>query len=258
MAYSGNERPYNGKDNHNRKNGHNNRNNTQVADVLGAGASKLKKKIRDIERLLKKDNIPAHIRVDNERSLKALKVDLVNTQNSLKAKEVAKKYHMVRFFERKKAIRKLKQAMKSFEDVSKTEVRKDIKKARKVVSHSEVDVAYVILFPKEEKYISLYPNAKAGEDQSTLNNAKAKKGAQMTEQRKRELRKNVEKLIETGKLPFSFDDVLAGKTIKVDTSSYSQSTPHQEIDAPNKEHHNNKHGQDKEVEQEEEEDDFFE
>lgn len=254
MAYTSSEKPYSGKTNHGRNNGRNNRNNnTQVADVLGAGASKLKKKIRDIERLLKKDNIPAHIRVDNERSLKALKVDLVNTQKSLKAKEVAKKYHMVRFFERKKAIRKLKQAMKAYEDVSKTEVRKDIKKARKVVHHSEVDVAYVILFPKEEKYISLYPNAKEGEDKSTLNNPKAKKGAQMTEQRKRELRKNVEKLIESGKLPFSFEDVLNGKTIKVDTSSYSQTTPHQEIDAPASE---DTHAQVKEAE--EEEDDFFE
>lgn len=180
---------------------------------------------------------------------------MANTQQTLKAKEIAKKYHMVRFFEKKKAIRKLKQAMKTVEEVSKTEVRKDIKKARKVVHHAEIDVAYVVLFPKEEKYISLYPNAKEGEDKSTLNNPKAKMGMQLTEARKREIRKGVEKLMEEGKLPFTFEEVLSGKTLKVDTSIFSNIKPIEEIDAPTTK------SQKQEIKKEdeaEEDDEFFE
>ncbi|KAK6462531.1 rRNA-processing protein EFG1 [Scheffersomyces coipomensis] len=215
----------------------------EVSKVLGAGSSKIKKKIRDIERLLKKDNLPANVRVENERSLKALKVELGNTKLNLKAKEISKKYHMVRFFEKKKAVRKAKQARKEFEEVSKAGVRKEIKKARKKLRHSEVDLAYIVLFPKTEKYISLYPNPKEN-DEVDMKNPKAKKGIQLTEQRKRELINQAEKLIEEDKLPFSLEDVIQGKTIKLDERSHNE-VPTEEIDAPVQK-------------EEEEEDDFFE
>lgn len=219
----------------------------EVAGVIGTGASKTRKKMRDIERLLKKDTLPAHVRVENERALKALGVELQNTQYNLKAKQNAKKYHMVRFFEKKKAIRKLKQARKTLEDTASTEVRKDIKKARKVVKHSEVDIVYVMLFPKTEKYISLYPNPKEDDKTELSKNPKAKKGMQMTEERKRELRKQAERLLDENKLPFSIDDVLQGKTIRLDdTQNHAVLT--EEIDAPSKKYND----------EEEKEDDFFE
>ncbi|ODV78727.1 uncharacterized protein CANTADRAFT_7075 [Suhomyces tanzawaensis NRRL Y-17324] len=199
----------------------------EVASIIGGGAAKLKKKIRDIQRLLKKDNLPGDVRTENERALKGLQVELQNTQLNLKAKEIAKKYHMVRFFERKKAIRKLKGARKQLEDAEKTEVKKDIKKARKVVKHSEIDLAYVVLFPKTEKYISLYPNSeKDGED----TNPKAKKGLLMTDERRLQFKKEVENLIDENKLPFSIEDALKGRSIQVD-HYHSSHQDQQEIDA---------------------------
>lgn len=218
----------------------------EVAGVMGTGAAKIRKKIRDIERLLKKDTLPAHVRNENERALKALKVELQNTQHNLKAKQNAKKYHMVRFFEKKKAIRKVKQAKKTLEEASSTEVRKDIKKARKVVRHSEIDLVYVMIFPKTEKYISLYPNPKEDDKVDLSKNPKAKKGTQMTEERKRELRKQAETLLDEGKLPFSIDDVLQGKTVKLDNMEHAVFT--EEIDAPVK----------KDDGEDVKEDDFFE
>ncbi|EGW31107.1 rRNA-processing protein EFG1 [Spathaspora passalidarum NRRL Y-27907] len=202
-----------------------------VADTLNSGASKIKKKIRDIERLLAKktNNLPADKRIEYDRALKALRVELANAQTQIKAKEIAKKYHMVRFFEKKKAVRKLKQLKKTFDEVSKTEVRKDIKKARRAVRQGEIDVAYVILFPKTEKYISLYPNPKEN-DQVDAKDPKAILGAKRTQERRSQFRKEVEKLMDDGKLPFSIDDALAGKTIKVD--AVQQATSTQEIDAP--------------------------
>lgn len=218
----------------------------EVAGVIGTGASKIRKKMRDIERLLKKDTLPAHVRIENERALKALGVELQNTQLNLKAKQNAKKYHMVRFFEKKKAVRKLKQARKALEDAASTEVRKDIKKARKVVRHSEIDIVYVVLFPKTEKYISLYPNPKEDDKEELSKNPKAKKGMQMTEERKRELRKQAERLLDENKLPFSIEDVLQGKTIRLDDNQ-NHAVLTEEIDAPSKKDN-----------EEEKEDDFFE
>ena len=203
------------------------RQGSALADIYNSGSAKIKKKIRDIERLLKKDNVPANIRIDNERALKALKVELANKQQDHKTQKIAKKYHMVRFFERKKALRKLKQARKELQNVLETGERKDIKKARKVVRHCEIDVAYVVLFPKAEKYISLYPNHQPEKNPDTEN---AKKGLEKTESRRRELKKKVEKLVDDKALPFSIDDLLEGKS--VDVKHDFESGHNQEIDAP--------------------------
>lgn len=70
---------------------------------------------------------------------------------------------------------------------------------------------------------------------------------QMTEERKRELRKQAERLLDENKLPFSIDDVLQGKTIRLDdTQNHAVLT--EEIDAPSKKYND----------EEEKEDDFFE
>lgn len=104
-----------------------------------------------------------------------------------------------------------------------------------------------MLFPKTEKYISLYPNPKEDDKTELSKNPKAKKGMQMTEERKRELRKQAERLLDENKLPFSIDDVLQGKTIRLDdTQNHAVLT--EEIDAPSKKYND----------EEEKEDDFFE
>lgn len=207
------------------------------ADIYSAGSAKIKKKIRDIERLLKKQNVPANIRIDNERALKALNVELTSKQQDNKTQKIAKKYHMVRFFERKKALRKLKQARKALQEVLESGERKDIKKARKVVRHSEIDVAYVVLFPKAEKYISLYPNH---QPEKTADSENAKRGLEKTDAQRREHRKKMEKLVDDKNLPFSMDDLLEGKSVEIRHSTAA--VP--EIDAPET--------------KDQEEDDFFE
>lgn len=54
----------------------------------------------------------------------------------------------------------------------------------------------------------------------------------------------MEELIDSGKLPFTFEDVLAGKTVQVENATLPEQE--EEIDAP------------QEKPQEEEEDEFFE
>ncbi|KAI5964345.1 uncharacterized protein KGF55_002287 [Candida pseudojiufengensis] len=219
----------------------------EVSKVINTGSSsKLKKKIRDIERLLKKaeepnSKLPANKKVEYSRALKGLKIELEQSQLNLKQKTNATKYHMVRFFERKKAIRKLKQIRKTFEEVQKTEVKKDIKKVRKQLRHGEIDLLYVVLFPKSEKYISLYPSS----NDEDLNDPNVKAGLRKTDARRTEFKKQVENLLKENKLTFTIDDILQGKQIKTLEIEHK---PTKEIDAP----------ETKVESKEEEEDDFFE
>ncbi|WPK24422.1 hypothetical protein PUMCH_001696 [Australozyma saopauloensis] len=199
------------------------RSGTDLSDVLGSSA-RARKKIKSIEGLLQRDNLPADVRIEKERALKALQADLKNTLFKLKTQKRAKKYHMVRFFERKKALRKLKQAKKALDEATETAVKKDIKKARRAMHHCQVDVAYVFMFPKSEKYISLYPAENSELDDNE------KKGKLLTDEKRLEFKKKVEELIESDRLPFTFEDALDGKTIIVDNIKWPEQT--KEIDAP--------------------------
>lgn len=212
------------------------RSGTDLSNVFGSSV-RARKKIKSLEGLLERDNLPADVRIEKERALKALRADLKNTMFRLKTQKRAKKYHMVRFFERKKALRKLKQATKVFDEATEAGVKKDIKKARRALHHCQVDVAYVFMYPKSEKYISLYPIESEDLDENE------KKGRAITDAKRLEFKKKVEDLIESDRLPFSFDDALAGKTIIVDNIKWPE--PTKEIDAPA-------------AAAQEEEDDFFE
>lgn len=221
-----------------RNQGRYDRYNTDLSDVLGSTV-RVKKKMKSIENLLSKETLPADIRIEKERALKALQADLKNTRFNMKTRERAKKYHMLRFFERKKALRKLKQATKAHKEATEADVRKEIKKARKVLKHAQIDVAYVYLFPKSEKYIALYPNEPLAE---MLKDSNVKKGMQQTDEKRQQFRKRMEELIDGDRLPFTFEDALAGKTIQVDEDRLPE--PEVEVDAPQ--------------EAEDQEDDFFE
>lgn len=214
--------------------------NTDLSGVFGSTV-RAKKEIKKIQNLLQKDDLPADVRVEKERALKALKVDLKHSQFNLKVKERAKKYHMVRFFERKKAIRKLKQATKAHNEAVEEGSKKEIKKARKVLKHTQIDVAYVFMFPKSEKYVSLYP---AELDEEAKKDENVRKGVAITDEKRLAFRKRMEELIDNDRLPFTFEDVLSGKTVHVDNLTMPEAG--EEIDAPLE-----KQGED-------EEDEFFE
>lgn len=220
--------------NHRRSNGV----TVEVASVLGSGTSKINKKIRDIERLLAKrrDKLPANVIVENERALAALKVEKRNAENSLKLKKNAKKYHMVRFFERKKALRKYKQAKKEHDKlISDGAEKKEIKKAKKVLTHCEIDLAYVVNFPKSEKYIALYPtNSSENEKDENI-----RKGLLKTESERNAYKKQFEQLLKDGTL--LIEDILKGE-------ASLQNSQAQDYEAPDAAQVNN----------DEVEDDFFE
>jgi hypothetical protein len=76
------------------------RRKTAHVQKAGTSVSSLKKKVRDIERLLSRPNstLLADARAENERALEAFKHELSIATQSKTEQKMAKKYHMVRFF----------------------------------------------------------------------------------------------------------------------------------------------------------------
>jgi hypothetical protein len=109
----------------------------------------VKKSIRDTTRLLNRPNLPADMRREMERKLAALQGALAEKGNNDLEREMAIKYRMVKFFERKKAMRKLATAQASGND--------------EAVKAAQLDLAYILHFPKDRKYISLYPKEASSE-----------------------------------------------------------------------------------------------
>ncbi|ODV88015.1 hypothetical protein CANARDRAFT_26180 [[Candida] arabinofermentans NRRL YB-2248] len=211
--------------NRNHKHKQNRSTGVDLSTTISLGSAKIKKKMRDISRLLKRDNLPSAVRIENERALKALTLELENVQLNLKAKKLATRYHKIKFFERKKATRRYLQAKKEYDELEKKqtdeqnkgetadstilkELKKEIKKQRKVLRHAEIDLVYVLNFSKTEKYVSLYPSDST-EDKKELDE-KAKKGLMETEKKRQEYKKKFAELMDAGELEVSIEDGLKG------------------------------------------------
>lgn len=67
--------------------------------VHASSVNAVKKRIRDVTRLLSRgDDLPADVRLENERALAAYKQELAEADEEKVRQRMIKKYHMVRFF----------------------------------------------------------------------------------------------------------------------------------------------------------------
>ncbi|KAH7188786.1 uncharacterized protein B0J16DRAFT_413211 [Fusarium flagelliforme] len=120
-----------------------------------------KKRTRTIERLLNRNQeLPANVRNDLERELGALKATVDDKSFQKLRSAMISKYHMVRFFERKKASRLARQLRKKIDQTESTETE-ELEELKRDLHIAEVDEAYTQHFPHAEPYISLYTNAKS-------------------------------------------------------------------------------------------------
>lgn len=120
----------------------------------------VKKRARTIERRFKTGhNIPANVQNELERELAHHQQKITELADEKKRKTMIKKYHMVRFFERKKADRLAKQIQsqlnKATHDTETEKLKADLHRA-------EVDSLYTRYFPFRERYVSLYPVSSLG------------------------------------------------------------------------------------------------
>ncbi|KAI0061865.1 hypothetical protein BV25DRAFT_710203 [Artomyces pyxidatus] len=126
---------------------------SQKKEAAVPGVSKLKSALRQTRRLLAKDTLAANVRVETERRLKALEADLAKAETSKKERSLAVKYHKIKFFDRQKIVRKIRQTQKLLEDPDlSSKPRKSLNSA---LFELRVDLNYN--YPKTEKYISLFP-----------------------------------------------------------------------------------------------------
>ena len=159
----------------------------------GAGSKGLSDKIHSLRRLLEKAvDMPAEERQAKERELQGYVTDQQACQAKREKNAVTSRYHFVRFLERKKADRRLKQLERAFDRVmtvtetttdARNEMHEDgaenmkygadghqvLSSAEKLALQQEdykrrlheakVDLNYTLYAPLDQKYISLYPSA---------------------------------------------------------------------------------------------------
>ncbi|KAK4106629.1 hypothetical protein N658DRAFT_415965 [Parathielavia hyrcaniae] len=128
--------------------------------------SAIKKRARAIERLLARDNVklPANKQNDLERELAAHKQRIADMGFKKERSKMIAKYHMVRFFERKKAARFAKQLERKVAQAADPE---EVAQLRADLHVAQVDIDYARYFPFMEPYVSLYAAAAAGEKDAT-------------------------------------------------------------------------------------------
>ncbi|KAM0793096.1 hypothetical protein ACM66B_000577 [Microbotryomycetes sp. NB124-2] len=124
----------------------------KAPDSIPSGSvSKLKSQLRQTKRLLARDDLTPDVRTTSERRLALLEQELDKAQHSQLERKMVLKYKGVRFFERQKLLRKIKQTKKALDNSPNDDSLKQ------TLFNTRVDLAYVLRFPKLEKYIALFP-----------------------------------------------------------------------------------------------------
>ncbi len=167
----------------------------------------IKKRIRDVSRKLERsEDLPANIRIEDERALAAFRQELEEAEGQKLRNKMIKKYHMVRFFgrisvhvshirakpsiERQKATRQLKKLRKRILEAESTD---EVERLKEQLHIAEVDLTYTQYHPLCETYVSLYPpkSSEDEEDEETIGAVAKPKPVMWAE---------VEKCMETGML----------------------------------------------------------
>ncbi|ETW01171.1 hypothetical protein H310_06770 [Aphanomyces invadans] len=118
----------------------------------------LKNKIRNLERFLKKDTLPDDVRRAKEEELKELQKQTEGKQEEDRSREITLKFKKVRFFDRRRLMRLLKKLKRQLDAPASSESDKD--ELEKQFEQAKEDMMYVYYYPKGERYINLFPDAK--------------------------------------------------------------------------------------------------
>ncbi|KAJ1962253.1 18S rRNA maturation protein [Dipsacomyces acuminosporus] len=145
---------------------------------LPTNLSGCKKLLRDTNRLLNRPKLNSSKKVELERRVKMLTVLMQQMTSTQQVKKNATKYHGIKFFERKKVLKKLKQLEANGDKGGDNGEKLDLL----------VDLNYTTYYPDEHKYISLYPN-----DPS--------KTPKETKEKQEKIRLYIRKAMERGDLP---------------------------------------------------------
>ncbi|KAF2718299.1 hypothetical protein K431DRAFT_287803, partial [Polychaeton citri CBS 116435] len=123
-----------------------------------------KAKIRSLRRLLERnERLPADVRVEKERALQTAEYELRRTQHAKQRSDMIARYHKIRFFDRQKAVKRLKKAKKSLSECENEGQRRILEKE---VGECEVDQNYAQYYPLELAYVPLFPTKKGDKEKA--------------------------------------------------------------------------------------------
>ncbi|KAL4749680.1 hypothetical protein BDW72DRAFT_130367 [Aspergillus terricola var. indicus] len=128
--------------------------------------NELKRRIRDVKRLLAKPDLSADKRVIQERALAGYEKELVDEERRRERSRMIKKYHFVRFLDRKTATKEVKRLTKKRDELAKNSDIDEATKQKKLeqlnarLHTANVNLNYTIYYPLTEKYISIYAEKK--------------------------------------------------------------------------------------------------
>ncbi|CAG8472779.1 9924_t:CDS:2 [Diversispora eburnea] len=126
--------------------------------------SAIRKKIHDIERSLRRENLTAKIQVDSERKLKAYNLILIEKRIDSEENKMSTKYRKVKHFDRVKTDRKIKKTERQLLEIKDQQEKDD---TLKKLFDLQVNRNYIIHFPKSRKYLALYPTSN-GDDPNMI------------------------------------------------------------------------------------------
>ncbi|KAJ3296967.1 18S rRNA maturation protein [Borealophlyctis nickersoniae] len=131
--------------------------------------TQLKANIRGYKRLLATGDLPATARPELERKLKACELEMAAHAHKDKESKYHKRYKMVRFVERKKLMRLIKQMAEEVKAMPKGEEKTA---ATNELNELRIRLMYTRSYPVDMKYISLFPKDKGDETNNDKQNAK--------------------------------------------------------------------------------------
>ncbi|KAF5365926.1 hypothetical protein D9758_006685 [Tetrapyrgos nigripes] len=217
---------------------------TKETDVNAVpGVQKIKSTLRQTRRLLAKDNLAPDARITAERKLKSLEEDLAKAELSRKEKKIATRYHKIKFFERQKVVRKIKQLKKNISEADKS----DRKKLESELFEQRVNLNFILHYPKTKKYISLFPPDVRHKDDTPHSEPISKTSS--TDREREDIRNWIRERMTKGDLP------LEAETEK-ESSRQKPSPKAQYPEKPTKQKKSK--GEEIQPSRQEEEDDFFE
>ncbi|CEI95687.1 hypothetical protein RMCBS344292_09866 [Rhizopus microsporus] len=137
-------------------------NNAEVPE----SSSKIKKRIRDINRTLNKknkDTLSAQAIIELKRKLRTLQYELGERVIDDKEQKMATKYHAVKHFERKKTERKINQIEKQLKEENDSEKKRELQVK---LEEFKLNMLYIRNYPKTVPYVSLYPKDNENDEKS--------------------------------------------------------------------------------------------
>ncbi|KAF7588392.1 18S rRNA maturation protein [Aspergillus hancockii] len=133
--------------------------------------NELKKRIRDVRRLLNRVDLPADARILQERALAGYENDLEEETNRRARSAMIKKYHFVRFLDRKTASKDIKNLERREKEIAGSDLDAASKEQKlsslaQKLHNAHVNLNYTIYYPLTEKYFALYAEVKKKKDQA--------------------------------------------------------------------------------------------